>query len=126
MKKYKKPLIISLVALELLITIFLFVLSIIFIILVGKYGVQEAPNHVSGFLQTLMKNPTLYGFTCVVPLFLFLAGNIVLLVVYVRKTSEKENAPAKLDDLSEEQKEALRQELLKDLMKDSNKNNEEK
>ena len=44
---------------------------------------------------------------------MLLAANIVGLVIYVRKTSKKE--PTKLDDLSEEQKEALRQELLKDL-----------
>ena len=48
-----------------------------------------------------------------VPLFILLALNIVGLVIYVKKTSKKE--PAKLDDLSDEQKEALRQELLKDL-----------
>ena len=49
----------------------------------------------------------------VIPLFVLLAGNVIGLVIYVRKSSKKE--PAKLDDLSEEQKEALRQELLKDL-----------
>ena len=119
MKKHQKTLIIIGVALDLLVTVFLFVLSIIFIAVVAKYGVKDAPNHVSGFLVPLVKNPALYGFTCVVPLFLLLALNIILLVIYVKKTSAKENAPTKLDDLSDEQKEALRQELLKDLLKDS-------
>lgn len=121
MSKNKKILIIIGVCADLIVTLFLFVLSIIFIAVVGRYGVQDAPNHVSGFLVPLMKNPTIYGLTCVVPLFLLLALNIILLVIYVKKTAAKENAPTKLDDLSEEQKEALRQELLRDLMKSSNK-----
>ena len=125
MNKNKKVLVIIGVVVDLAVTVFLFILSIIFIAIVGKYGVKDAPNHVSGFLVPLMKNPTLYGVTCVVPLFLLLALNIILLVVYVKKTSAKENAPTKLDDLSAEQKEALRQELLKDLMKETENNKEE-
>ena len=42
-----------------------------------------------------------------------LAGNIVALVIYVRKSTKKE--PIKVDDLSAEQKEALRKQLLEDL-----------
>jgi hypothetical protein len=44
-------------------------------------------------------------------------------MLYVRKTTKKE--PAKLDDLSEEQKEALRQELLKDLQGNAEENKKE-
>ena len=120
--KNKKPLLIVAISLDVAITLFLFVLSIIFIVIIGKYGVKDAPNHVSGFVKYLIQHPTLYGCTCVIPLFVLLAANIIGLVFYVKKTSAKENAPAKLDDLSEEQKEALRQELLKDLMKDTEKN----
>ena len=125
MKKYQKPLIIAGVVLDLAISVFLFVISIIVIVLVGKYGVREAPNHSSGLILYLLEHTTFYFWVFVFPLFLLLAGNIIGLVFYVKKTSAKENVPTKLDDLSEEQKEALRQELLKDLMKDTEKNKEE-
>ena len=52
-------------------------------------------------------------FAFVFPIFLVLAGNIIGLMLYVRKTTKKE--PAKIEDLTEEQKEELRQELLRDL-----------
>ena len=125
MKKYQKSLLIAGVALDVVISIFLFVVSIIVIALVGKYGVKEAPEHTSGLILYLLQHTSFYFWVFVFPLFVLLAGNIVGLVIYVKKTSAKENAPTKLDDLSEEQKEALRQELLKDLMKDSEKNKEE-
>ena len=121
MKKSTKVLIIAGVALDAAVSIFLFAISIIILVLVGKYGVREAPNHTSGLILYLLNNTAFYFWVFVFPLFILLAGNIIGLVVYVKKTSAKENAPTKLDDLSEEQKEALRQELLKDLMKDSEK-----
>lgn len=125
MKKNLKGLIIAGVALDVSISIFLFAISIIVIVLVGKYGVREAPNHTSGLILYLLQHTTFYFWVFVFPLFVLLAANIIGLVFYVKKTSAKENPPTKLDDLSEEQKEALRQELLKDLMKDTEKNKEE-
>ena len=119
MKKHQKYLLIAGVAVDVAISIFLFVVSIIIIVLVGKYGVREAPNHSSGLILYLLQHTTFYFWVFVFPLFVLLAANIIGLVVYVKKTSAKENAPTKLDDLSAEQKEALRQELLKDLLKDS-------
>ena len=125
MKKTTKFLLIAGVALDVAITVFLFVISIILLALVGKYGVREAPNHASGLILYLLNNTSVYFWAFVFPLFVLLAGNIVGLVFYVKKTSAKENAPTKLADLSEEQKEALRQELLKDLMKDTENNKQE-
>ena len=122
MKKTTKGLIITGIIADVSITIFLFVLSIIILFFVGKYGAKDAPNHANGLIRFLLINNTIYFWGFVFPLFVLLAGNIVGLVFYVKKTSAKENAPTKLDDLSEEQKEALRQELLKDLMKDTEKN----
>ena len=119
MKKNQKILLISGVAVDISITLFLFVVSIVMLVLVGKYGVKDAVNHVDGLFLYLLKHTTFYFWVFVFPLFVLLAANIVGLVFYVKKTSAKENAPTKLDDLSEEQKEALRQELLKDLLKDS-------
>ena len=123
MKKYQKVLIIAGIALDVAITIFFFVISIVMLIMLGKYGnPQEATKHASGLILYLLEHTVFYFWVFVFPLFVLLAGNIIGLVFYVKKTSAQENAPAKLDDLSEEQKEALKAELLKDLQK----NNEEK
>ena len=111
--KNKKPLFIAIIALDLALTIFFLVISIIMLAeTVGKTPAEMAAN--TGFIGYLQNHTTLYGLAFVVPLFVLLAGNIVGLVIYVKKTSKSE--PAQLNDLSEEQKEALRQELLKDLM----------
>ena len=118
MKKYKKPLLISLIALDFAITIFLFVLSIILLTKLAQHpnNPQAAAADSKGMIKYFIQNPTVFLWVCVIPLFVLLAANIVGLIIYVRKTTKKE--PAKLDDLSEEQKEALRQELLKDLQGD--------
>ena len=114
MKNYKKPLLISLVVLDIAITVFLFVVSIIVLVtMANSASLSEAISKSSGLIRYLLQNRTFYGVFFVLPLFLILAANIVGLVFYVKKTAKKE--PAKLEDLSEEQKEALRQELLKDL-----------
>ena len=115
MKKYKKPLLIGLIALDFAITAFLFVISIIMLVKLGKYpnNPKAAAAASTGMIKFFIENPNVFLGACVIPLFVLLAANIVGLVIYVRKTSKSE--PAKLDDLSEEQKEALRQELLKDL-----------
>lgn len=81
---------------------------------VGKTPAEIAANANNGLIGYLQNHTTVYGLGFVVPLFVILAANIIGLVIYVRKTSKSE--PTQLDDLSEEQKEALRQELLKDLM----------
>ena len=124
MKKGIKYLVIAGVVLDVAITVFLFVISVIMIALVGKYTIKYAPEHANGLILYLLNNTTVYFWGFVFPLFILLAANIVGLVFYVKKTSSKENAPTKLDDLSDEQKEALRQELLKDLLKDSENNAE--
>ena len=54
----------------------------------------------------------------VIPLFLLLALNVVALILYIRKVGQAKKV--KLNDLSAEEKEALRQELLKDISKESN------
>ena len=126
MKKIHKILFIAGIGVDVALTVFLFVISIIMLAMIGKYhNGRDAAEHASGLILYLLNNTNIYFWGFVFPLFVLLAGNIVGLVIYVKKTSAKENAPTKLDDLSEEQKEALRQELLKDLMKDSKKNKEE-
>ena len=115
MKNYKKPLLITLIALDFALTVFLFVVSIIMIVTMAKYdnNPQVAAVETSGMISFFIKNTNAFLGLVVIPLFVLLAVNIVGLVIYVRKTAKKE--PAKLEDLSDEQKEALRQELLKDL-----------
>ena len=119
-QKYKKPLYITLIVLDVAITIFLFVISILVLVtMAGSNSLEAAIAKSHGLIKFLLQNRTIYGIFFVVPLFLILAANIICLVIYVRKTTKKE--PAKLEDLSDEQKEALRQELLKDLQGESKK-----
>ena len=123
MKKYKKPLLIALVVLDVAVITFFLVLSIMILITVTKYKNQAVANS-DGLVKAILEMPSVGSFFAfVLPMFLVLAGNIVGLMLYVRKTTKKE--PAKLDDLTEEQKEALRQELLKDLQGNSEENKKE-
>ena len=107
--KSKLALWISLVAVDVIITGVLFVISIIMLANTPKS--EEERQAMDGFIGYLVKNPNVYLWAFVVPLFVLLAANIVGLVIYVRKTTKKD-----LKDLTAEQKEALRQELLKDLV----------
>lgn len=111
--KNKKPLWITLIAIDVLITLFLLVLAIIMLSYSLTHTKEEILN-TTGFLGYLQNNPTVYGLTCVVPLFVLLIVNIVVLVVYVRKVTKKPEV--QVSDLTEEQKEALRQQLLNDLV----------
>ena len=75
-----------------------------------KTKAEIDPNTFIGYLQY---NPTVFLLAFVVPLFLLLAANVIVLVMYVRKTNKAKQV--KLNELSEEEKEALRKELMKDL-----------
>ncbi len=120
--KTKKILIFSGIGLDVAVTVFLFVVAIIMIATMPgnnlsqvDYDAKIAQNGpFIGYLQT---HPTLYLWTCVVPLFVLLAANIAFLVLYVRKVGKKPEVA--VDDLSEEQKAALRAELLKELQAES-------
>ena len=119
-QKYKKPLFITLIALDIALTLFFFVISIIVLAtMASSNSLEAAIGKSSGLIKYLLQHRTIYGVLFVIPLFVLLAVNIVGLVIYVRKTTKKE--PAKLEDLSDEQKEALRQELLKDLQGENKK-----
>ena len=113
-KNNKLPLYITLIALDFVVTVFLLVIAIIMLAksanLSGAEREALKPHDMISFFQ---KYPMVYGFTCVVPLILLLFVNIIVLVIYVRRTTKRE--AVKVTDLSEEEKEALRQELLKDL-----------
>ena len=118
MDKLKKPLLIAAIVVDMGATIFLFVISIIMLAtMVGSATTAEAIANSDGLIKYLIQDTSSGGFVYllgfVVPLFVLLALNIVGLVLFVRKTTKRE--PAKLSDLSDEQKEALRKELLNDL-----------
>ena len=115
--KSKKWLWITLGALDVAITIFLFVVHVIMLAnIVGKSPEEvEQLRSSAGFIPYLMKNSTVYLVAFVIPLFLILAANIIALVFYVKKQTKKE--PVKVSDLTDEQREALKKELLKDLEK---------
>ena len=115
MKKYKKPLLIALVVLDVAIITFFLVVSIMLLSVVIPYqNKADQLAHANALVKAILQMPPVGSFFAFVfPIFLVLAGNIVGLMLYVRKTTKKE--PAKIEDLTEEQKEELRQELLKDL-----------
>ena len=113
----KKILFIALAVLDVAVVTFLFVVHIVMLVnVIGKTpaAVQEFAKG-SGLFPYLAGHLAVYGFAFVLPLFVILAANIVGLVLYIRKTTQKEKVT--VSDLSEEEKEALKKELLKDLEK---------
>ena len=113
--KNKKVLWICLAALDVAVVGFLFVVHIIMLAnIVGKSPaeVHELANG-TGLVAFLAGHLSVYGFAFVLPFFLVLAANIVGLVFYLKKNLKRGKVTAA--DLSEEEKEALKKELLKDL-----------
>ena len=125
--KNKKALWITLISVDVAVTLFLFVIHIIMLAnVVGKTSaqIQQYINTHNDLIAFLIKNKWVYLFAFVIPLFLILAGNIVALVLYVRAQTKKEQVT--VDNLSDEQKEALRKELLKELASEAEKPAEDK
>ena len=121
--KNKKPLIIAGVVLDVGIICFLFVVSIIMIATmpqteVGFENAVKINGPFIGYLQyaTYHNNP-IFVLCFVVPLFVLLAVNVIVLVIYVKKTGQKKELA--VDDLNTKQKEALKAQLLKDLSEES-------
>lgn len=113
--KNKKVLWISLAALDVAIVGFLFVVHIIMLAnIVGKTPIEiQELQKGDGFVSYLAGHLSVYGFAFVLPLFVILAANIVGLVFYLKKNLKRGKVTAA--DLSEEEKEALKKELLKEL-----------
>lgn len=121
----KKTLYIIGISVDVIITIALLVISLMMLIKSGSLSSNELASIKAsggegyGFIGYLIAHTTTYFCAFVLPLFILLAINIVGLVIYVRKETQKE--PIKVHDLSAEQKEALRREILADLQKDQTK-----
>ena len=113
--KNKKVLWICLAALDVALVVFLFVISVIMLAnVMGKSpaALQELAKQ-PGLIPYLVGHYNVFGFAFVLPLFLILAANIIGLVLYLKKNLKRGKVTAA--DLSEEEKEALKKELLKDL-----------
>ena len=113
--KNKKVLWISLAAVDVAVVAFLFVMHVLMLVNVFKLNPAELQVYVKekGLFPYLAGHLNVYGFAFVIPTALILALNIVGLVLYLKKSSSREKITAK--DLSEEEKEALKKELLKEL-----------
>lgn len=116
-KNNVKYLIIAGIAVDTVLTIGLFVLSIILLVHFNTTPQADLLNE-EGFLGWFVQEPNRIIYTVMVPLFILLALNIVLLFLYVKKTAPKREK-VELNELSDEQKEALRKELLKDISKEN-------
>lgn len=113
MTKKKKILLICGIVLDVAITLFLFIISIIMIVKASTLAADQLKNE-TGLIGYLINNLPVYLGAFVVPMFVLLALNIIALVLYVKKTGNKKEKLS-VDSLTEEQKEALRKELLEDL-----------
>ena len=111
----KKVLWIALAALDIALVVFFFVVHIVML----SNVIGKTPEQISEFAQGeglfsfLAGHLDIYGFAFVIPLFIILAANIVGLVIYIKKATKKQ--PITVNDLSDEEKESLKKELLKDL-----------
>lgn len=116
MNKNKKILFLTLFGVDIALTIFLFVISIIMIATM-PHTPEEVTNNLNkpGMIAYFQNNPTVFLFVIVIPLFLLLALNITATVIYAKKSSKPK--AISVTDLSEEEKEALKKELLEDLTK---------
>ena len=112
MKNNKKILNYMLVTFDVLVTLFLFVISIIMLVTMPKTSAEL--NAATGFIGYLQKNPTVYLFAFVLPLFILLIVNVLYLIFYIKKLNEKNKV--KLNDLTAEEKEKLKAELLSDVL----------
>ena len=110
--KTKKVLFIALFCLDIVLTIALFVISIVMLATMPK-DISTITGK-EGMIQYFQKNPTVFLVTIVLPLFLLLFANIAIWVWYVKKVNKPKEA--KLSELTDEEKEKLKQELMKDLL----------
>lgn len=111
----KKILWIVLGAIDIAVVLFFFVIHIIMLAnIVGKTPQQiDEFSKGSGLFAFLAGHIDIYGYAFVIPLFAILAANIIALVIYIRKSTKKQAIT--VSDLTDEEKEALKKELLKDL-----------
>ena len=117
--KTKKALIIAGIAVDILVTIALFVFSIVILVNMPDSRFESLPADT--FLGYFQRNPVMILIVDVLPLALLLVLNVGLVIWYIKKTGKKEEKKAvTLNDLSEEEKAALKQKILQEMMQESN------
>lgn len=117
--KTKKALIIAGLALDVLVTIGLFVFSIVILVKMPDSRFESLPEDT--FLGYFQHNPMMILIVDVLPLTALLVLNISLAIWYIKKTGKKEEKKqVSLNDLSEEEKAALKQKILQEMMQNSN------
>lgn len=118
-QKTKKILFFIGLGVDIAVTIFLFVIAIIMLATKPNNEIDRmhAVENNGPFIGYFQQHPAVYFWAGVFPLILLLALNIIFLVLYVKKLSKKPEVA--VDDLNEEQKAALRAELLKQLEAES-------
>ena len=119
--KAKKILIIAGLAADVIITILLFVFSILILVnMPDPYDVKAGNVDYSTFLGWFQQEPIRILLCVVLPLALLLIGNVALTIWYIKKTGKKEEKKTvTLNDLSEEEKAALKQKILQEMMQNS-------
>ena len=116
--KAKKALIIAGIAVDVLITIALFAFSIVILVNMPDSRFESLPADT--FLGYFQHNPEMILLVDVLPLALLLVGNVCLAIWYIKKTGKKEEKKqVSLNDLSEEEKAALKQKILQEMMQNS-------
>ena len=117
--KAKKILFISLFALDMVLTCFLFVVSIIMLATMPKTNYEKMMLKPDNMIHYFQKNPTTFLLAIVVPLIVLLLINVTVLVLYLRKSSKAKKVA--LQDLNADEKEALRKQLLADMQDEEKK-----
>ncbi len=118
--KAKKALIIAGIAADVLITIALTVFSIVILVNMPDSRFESLPEDT--FLGYFQHNPIMILICDVLPLTLLLVVNISLAIWYIKKTGKKqeERKQVSLNDLTDEEKAALKQKILQEMMQESN------
>ena len=116
----KKALIIAGIVLDVLITVALFVFSIVILVNIPDSRFESLPEDT--FLGFFQRNPVMILICDVLPLTLLLVVNISLAIWYIKKTGKKQEdkKQVSLNDLSEDEKAALKQKILQEMMQESN------
>lgn len=117
--KTKKILFIGGVILDIGLTVFLLVVSILMVAMLPDAGILPETDGMIGYLQN---NLTVFACAIVLPLFLLLVANIIVTVYFVTSAKEEEKkelvneikatTAKSLADLTDEQKELLKKMLL--------------
>ena len=118
--KAKKGLIIAGIAVDVLITIALTVFSVVILVNMPDSKYESLPADT--FLGYFQHNPIMILLLDVLPLTLLLVVNISIAIWYIKKTGKKpeEKKSVSLNDLSDEEKAALKQKILQEMMQESN------